>query len=124
MSDVKPKVEKRYGWSAEEPAATITANFKMAGPDEVWVIKLKSGRYLRWLTTGHALGVKRQLATRFDSATWAATMLTAVPKEAGARIRRLRTKSPVIASFFTYTKPADIRHPEAEATPTGSKADG
>lgn len=110
-----PKIEKRHGWTALEPT-TIHCNFKMAGPDEVWVIKLKSGRFLRWLTTGCAIGVKRSLATRFDSATWAATMMSAIDKDAGARVRRLRTKQNTIASYFTYTKPPAVHAVDGEST--------
>lgn len=83
---------------------TIHCNFVMAGPEEVWVIKTKAGRYLRWLTTGHALGVKRSLATRFDSSSWAATMLTAIPKDAGARLVRLRTKTRIGAGTWADWK--------------------
>lgn len=86
-------------------AGTYRVNFSMTGPKPVWVVKLASGFYLRWCTTDRAIGVERSMATRFDSKTWASVMLSAIPKEAGARPVRLRKKSTLFTSHTEEPKP-------------------
>ena len=87
--DVEGPVDPAKAWEA---VSSISINWRYAGGERppIYVIKIKGG-YLRATTSNHMLGVKdRRLATRFDSATWAATVATFID---GAKVKRLWTRA-------------------------------
>lgn len=76
---------------------------------KTYVVKLASGKYVRFCTTDKAIGVKRSVATRFDSYTWAAVMLSCIPKDAGPRIVTLRPKHVYLATY--HPAPSESKEP-------------
>jgi len=71
-------------------SSTIAIDFAMAGPTPIYVVKVGPKTYLRWVTTGSVIGVERELATRFDSRTWAACVAS---QWQGAVVKRLKVRT-------------------------------
>lgn len=72
----------------------VNMNMMVAGPAPTWVVKFKNGSYFRMTGGPGGLAVSNQrLATRFDSLVWADSWVTMMPKEKGAKAKRLWTKT-------------------------------